>query len=58
MRVLFKGIHGSARVIRRVGSFCVNVVIPWFGIPRPWNYLAAGFLVVWTASIGYAIATR
>lgn len=51
-------VRGSARAARRAGSFGINVVIPWFGIPRPWNYLAAGFLVFWTSSIVYAIATR
>lgn len=58
MKMVFRGVQAAARVARGAGSFGANVIMPAFGIPRPWNYLAAAFWLLWLTSIGYAIATR
>lgn len=58
MRLVLQSVKATVRVVRSAGSFSANVIMPAFGIPRPWSYLAAAFWLWWMASIGYAIAAR
>ncbi len=58
MNMVMTGARATMRATRTVGSFGLNVIMPAFGIPRPWNYLAAGFWLCWVGRIGYMIVTK
>lgn len=54
MRIVRK----AARIARNVALFGVDFVLPAFGIPRPWNYLAALLWLFWMGNLSYMIAIR
>lgn len=55
--MVYKGARTVWRATRTIGWYLLEVVAPFFGIPRPWNYLAVLVWLYFAIGIVYGIIT-